>query len=566
MEPGKNTEPLAHLAPPPTNLSSFAPNVSLSETLITPSSEKNWSEQQNMRERETGSDLSLAAEEWERRSRSSASRAIQIHSELTADMSQAGEEEAIFNAQGEQESQDTIISEEANLRIRRAFDYRVLPVICCLYILSYVDRGNIGNAKTAGAQDALHLSSSQWAWVLNSFYICYVCFEWTTMLWKILPAHIFVSVLCVCWGAAAMSSGAVHNLKEMIVTRCFLGVFEASFGSGAPYFLSMLYRREELGFRMSLMLGMSPLANTFASSLAYGITQIRGSLEPWRLLFIIEGALTIAFAPIVYFFLIDHPSKAPFLSEKDRVLAVERLQLQDKTSKGGVKWAQVLAGLGDYKNYVHMAIHFCANFSFAALSNFLPTIVRDMGYDPVTAQGLVAPAYFAAFLACVLTSYLSDRYKTRGFITAGAAAMGAVGYGMLAGIQDRHKTGARYAGVWLAACGVFPALCLNITWLLNNQGGDSKRGAGLAIGLILGQCSSFVSSTVFPKEDAPFYARGCAIGCGLTGLIVVLSLGMHFTLEWENRRRDRLYGQRDPDVKLDVTEEGDENHYFRYLT
>lgn len=84
-----------------------------------------------------------------------------------------------------------------------------------------------------------------------------------------------------------MSSGAAKNMTHLIVTRVFLGIFEATFGAGAPYFLSCIYKREELGLRMSFLLGMSPLANTFASSLAYGITHIRGSLEPWRLLFII---------------------------------------------------------------------------------------------------------------------------------------------------------------------------------------------------------------------------------------------------------------------------------------
>lgn len=84
-----------------------------------------------------------------------------------------------------------------------------------------------------------------------------------------------------------MCSGAVRNLAELIVCRSMLGIFEAAFGAGAPYFLSLFYRRRELGFRVSLLLGMSPLANCFASALAYGITQIRGSLEPWRYLFII---------------------------------------------------------------------------------------------------------------------------------------------------------------------------------------------------------------------------------------------------------------------------------------
>jgi MFS family permease len=84
-----------------------------------------------------------------------------------------------------------------------------------------------------------------------------------------------------------MCSGLAHNLTQLIVCRVLLGIFEATFGAGAPYFLSMLYKRRELGFRMSLLLSMSPVANTFASSLAYGITHIKGSMHPWRLLLLI---------------------------------------------------------------------------------------------------------------------------------------------------------------------------------------------------------------------------------------------------------------------------------------
>lgn len=84
-----------------------------------------------------------------------------------------------------------------------------------------------------------------------------------------------------------MSAGGVHNHAGLIVARAFLGVFEAAFGAGAPYFLSLFYQRRELGKRVSFLLGMSPLANCFASSLAYGILQIRGSIASWRLLFLI---------------------------------------------------------------------------------------------------------------------------------------------------------------------------------------------------------------------------------------------------------------------------------------
>lgn len=211
---------------------------------------------------------------------------------------------------------------------------------------------------------------------------------------------------------------------------------------------------------------------------------------------------TVLFALVTWFCLPNSPDTARFLTEEERTHAVERLQVQDRTKKSRVKWSQVLAGMSDYQNYVHTAIHFSCNYSFAGLSNFLPTIVREMGYSSVDAQGLTAPVYFVAFLCCIAAAYTSDRYGKRGYIVSGFATVGMIGYLSLVLIKDEHDTGPRYAGVWLAACGVYPALCINITWLLNNQGGDSKKGAGLAILATLGQCSSFVSSAVFPDADA----------------------------------------------------------------
>ncbi|KAL4973975.1 major facilitator superfamily domain-containing protein [Aspergillus desertorum] len=414
--------------------------------------------------------------------------------------------------------------------------------------------GNIGNAKAAGLDKDQGISDSQWAWVLNAFYLCYVLFEWTTVFWKLFPAHIYITGLCICisqLGAAAMCAGAVENMAELIVCRSLLGVFEAAF---------------ELGFRVSILLGMSPVANCFASSLTYGITHIRPTnLESWRFLFIIEGAPTVLFAIVVFFFLPDSPGTAKFFSESEQTTAAERLHTVDRTAKNRLDRGQVLAGLTDYKNYVHTFIHFCCNFSFAGLSNFLPTIIQHMGYTSINAQGLSAPPYFVSFLFCVTAAIFSDRYGRRGLVIVFFSTIGMIGYLILAAVQDESKVGLRYFGIWLATCGAFPALCINITWLLNNQGGDSKKGAGMALLAVLGQCSSFVSSTVFPDSEGPFYIRGCAIGCALTGCMALMAGGLCFRLSYENKKRDRLYGPVTDNVRIDVTAEGDANPRFRYL-
>lgn len=208
---------------------------------------------------------------------------------------------------------------------------------------------------------------------------------------------------------------------------------------------------------------MAPLANCFASALAYGLTHAHSSVEPWRLLLLVEGAPTILIAPVVFFFLPDSPDSAKFLSQEQRTHSVERMQTRDRTRKNAIHWKQFFAGIKDYRNIVHTMIHFMCNYSFAGLSNFLPTIVNEMGYSSINAQGLTAPVYFAGFLCCIAAAFVSDKFQTRGFVIMFCATMGAIGYLLLAIIEDTSKTHVRYAGCWLSVCGIFPALCINVS-------------------------------------------------------------------------------------------------------
>ena len=318
---------------------------------------------------------------------------------------------------------------------------------------------------------------------------------------------------------AAMCAGLVHNMAGLVACRVALAVLEAGFGAGVPYYLSLCYKRRELGTRLSILLGSSPIANCIAGAMAYGISQIHSHLEPWRMIFLIgkiyslhprtndtstdyswkEGSPSVFMAPIVWFTLMDSPSTAKFFTEEERTFAVERMETRDTTRKATLSKVQIFAGLGDYKNYCHACLHFCCNYSFAGLSNFLPMIVAEMGYDSVDAQGLTAPPYLGAFLSSIFVAWLSDRYGSRGWLLAICASMATVGYALLA---TQTGTAVRYVAIWLTSCGIFPALAVNMTWMLNNNAGDTKKGIGMSLLAVIGQCSSFLASFVFPNADA----------------------------------------------------------------
>lgn len=53
----------------------------------------------------------------------------------------------------------------------RKIDRRLVPIVWGLYVLSYLDRANIGNAKSGGMEKDLALTSEQYSVVLLVFFV-----------------------------------------------------------------------------------------------------------------------------------------------------------------------------------------------------------------------------------------------------------------------------------------------------------------------------------------------------------------------------------------------------------
>jgi hypothetical protein len=184
-------------------------------------------------------------------------------------------------------------------------------------------------------------------------------------------------------------------------------------------------------------------------------------------------------------------------------------------------------------------MYFSCNVSFSSLPVFLPTILSEMGFSPINSQGLSAPPYFISFLLVVFTTWNADRTQQRGITIIIMSLIGATGYILLAATS---ATGPRYFGVYLAAAGIFPCIGNILPWVLNNQGSDTKRGTGIAILNLVGQCGPLLGTRVYPASDSPYYRLGmwvCAAFMLFNGL---LAFGLRCLLVWENKQLDRKYG------------------------
>ncbi|KAI1175190.1 MFS general substrate transporter [Nemania sp. FL0916] len=369
-----------------------------------------------------------------------------------------------------------------------------------------------------------------------------VVFECGALMWKVVPPHRWAFFCVLVWGTASTLQAAAYNWAGLLASRFFLAAAEAAFAPGIPYLLSFFYKRNELGLRCGLYVSAAPLATTFAGALAYGITSGHPPIANWRLLFLVEGIPSVLLAFVALRYMPDSADTAHFLNEEERQVAKARA-VQQTGSEGVARIGHIdlkdsFRALKDVKTWIPPLMYFSCNVSFSSLPVFLPIILQSMGFTAINAQGLSAPPYFVAFIVCVTTTWIADRTRQRGAMIVGLSLVGGVGYVLLTTCKS---VGVRYFAVFLAAAGVFSCIANILPWTLNNQGSDSKRGAGIALLNIVGQAGPLLGTRIFPTSEMPYFVKGMSICAAFMFFNALLALALRMWLAWENdtfARRD----------------------------
>ena len=214
-------------------------------------------------------------------------------------------------------------------RITRLFDLHIVPWLFGIWLLAFIDRSNIGNARIDGLATDLKLDGTKFNNVLAVFYVLYVLVDVPSNWFvKRVGAGLYLPGLMVAWGIVAMSMGFVKSYPALIVCRILLGLFEGGLLGGMILYLSMFYRRHQMLQRMGLFYCAAPLSGAFGGLLATGLAEIRhGGLNRWPWIFIVEGIITILFGTLATFFLPHTPALSKFLTEREKEGALARMRL-----------------------------------------------------------------------------------------------------------------------------------------------------------------------------------------------------------------------------------------------
>ncbi|KAF1957524.1 MFS general substrate transporter, partial [Byssothecium circinans] len=435
------------------------------------------------------------------------------------------------------------IPAELDKRITRKLDIRLMPWLFGLWLLAFIDRSNIGNARIDSLADDLHLNANKFNIALAVFYVPYICYDVpSNLVIKYFKAGYYLPGLLIAWGLVSMCTGFVKSYAGLLVARFFLGLAEGGLLGGRLVYLAMFYRRHQLLYRITLFYCAAPISGAVGGLLATGLARIEhGGYNGWPFIFFVEGAITIVFGIAVLFALPHTPSDIKFFTpeEHEACLARMRLDAHGSNTASTVKdekfsWFWVRRALLNFQTILLSLNFFAIITPIYSFSLFLPTIIRSLGYTRVTAQLLTVPPNMGAFFTVLLAGWYSDKLHIRGAFMLVGCTIAIVGYIMLIAST---RTLTQYGGTFLVAAGVFPCSPLVMGWLTNNLAPHYVRATGTGFQIMIANMAAFIATFTYLQEDAPRYITGHAINIGMLGLALLLTSTNIVYCKWENKKR-----------------------------
>ncbi|MBS0347608.1 MAG: MFS transporter [Proteobacteria bacterium] len=305
--------------------------------------------------------------------------------------------------------------------IVRKITMRIVPFVFLLYIISYLDRANIGYAALQMNAE-LALSSEAFGFISGIFFIGYFLFEVPSnvMMNKYGP-RVWIARILVSWGVLAALSAFVQTPTHLYILRFLLGVAEAGFFPGIIVYLTYWFRSKELATTVALFTAAIPVSYIIGAPLSTWIMDNIHWLgwSGWRWMLFLEGVPAIIFGVVCYLRLTDRPKDADWLSQEEKDWLESELA-RDRSSRKNVKHLSIAQAIRNGKVLYLAFIYFVYQCGSLGIGYWMPQIIKGLSKSLTTSEiGLVAMVpYIVATLAMIVWSKSSDLRNERKFHTA----------------------------------------------------------------------------------------------------------------------------------------------------
>jgi MFS transporter, ACS family, tartrate transporter len=307
--------------------------------------------------------------------------------------------------------------------------WRLVPLLCLLYFISYVDRTNIAFAALT-MNKALGLTATQYGLAAGLFYLGYIAVEVPSNLIQTrVGARLWIPRIMISWGLVCIGTAWVTGANSFYAARILLGAAEGGFFPGMIYYITLWFPRQ---YR-SRVIGRFMVATSFSGLLGGPIASLifakfEGALglQSWQWLFIVEGLPAVALGFACWWLLVDRPAHASWLTLAERD-ALEAVLAREAVEAQAVRPLSLLQGMTNWRVLMLSFLMFCGQATSIGLTFWMPQIIKQSGVSNVSVGLLTMLPYSLGAISLLLYSRFADSRRDRAVPLAAAMAVSALG-------------------------------------------------------------------------------------------------------------------------------------------
>lgn len=464
----------------------------------------------------------------------------------------------------------------------RRIDFWIVPLMMVTYFLQSYDKGIIASATQFGITTDLGLEvitgytssgkpitdASKYSNASMIFYVGYLVgtLPMTYMSQRFRVSRVIGGAVFL-WGTTVMCTAACTNYAGIMVSRFALGLLESAVAPSFMVLVTFWWTRHEQVFRNGVWYSCVGLAGTVGPMTNYGLGIVDSGLKPWKLMFLLLGAITVLWSVVLVAFLPDSPITCRRLNDKEKAIAMDRLKRNNAgTIHRGFERGQFVEALMDYKLWSAFLIIFLTGVPSSALGTFGTIVINSFGYSHKDSLALTCPIGAVTCFTVLLSTYIPRHVPNIRYVfMMVSAAISVIGTG-ICWLDQGASRGVLWTGVFLISIQV-AAGGLAVSTSTTNSSGHTKKSTVSAMTFI-GYClGNIVGPELFGDSPGPAYRVGFLGGFICLCLVIVIA-GVTLVALWsENRRRDRRADQGQGhdafSINDDVTDW--QNKDFRYV-
>lgn len=309
---------------------------------------------------------------------------------------------------------------------------RCVPVLLAAFVISYIDRVNVGFAAITASKD-LGMTAADFGFGAGLFFISYMLFEApSNYLLERVGARLWLARIMISCGIVSAAMFFVSDKLQFNIARFTLGVVEAGLFPGVVLYLTYWFpKRFRARYISWFALGI-PLSSVIGSPISGLLLNLDGVLgfKGWQWLYVLEALPAFVVGVLIWVLLVDRPHQATWLTEEERnyvrdALARERAAHPEQGGHGNL--LQQLKLLGDRRVILFALVFFGTGVPSYGLGLWLPQIVNGFGVSTFETGLISAVPFVCGSIAMIVWGRRSDRTGERVWHTVAAAWLAAVG-------------------------------------------------------------------------------------------------------------------------------------------